>query len=245
MAQTHYVKAFRGQRKCQFGDSWQTCDQPKNVHEELDHEFTQKPLNCDHCDKPINIGDPYKWIAPRAHRAASGVKRNRHTTCPAWRASQTTSSPHLATIYGAQESAEDQISAVTVGNADEAADAEEALKGIAEEFAENIGEAVESYAESAQNIEDGFGHETYQSEELREKSEAIEGWAEEVASYDTTEYDADLDCAECGEDEASIVHDDPENEEYHEFQEAATDDLEDWLNEQQDNLLNLVSETPV
>ncbi len=245
MAQTHHVEAFRGQRKCQYGDSWQKCGQPKNVHDELDHEFTQKPLQCDHCGKPINIGDPYKWIAPRAHRAASGVKRNRHTTCPAWRPSQTTSSPHLATIYGAQESAEEQIAAVTVGGADETADVEENLKGIAEEFAENIGEAVESYAESAQNIEDGFGHPTYQSEELQEKSEAIAQWADDVTSYDTTEYDEDLDCTQCGEDEASIVHDDPENEEYHEFQEAATDDLDEWLNEQQDNLLNLIGEMPV
>jgi hypothetical protein len=211
----------------------------------LDHEFTQKPLSCDHCGKPINIGDPYKWIAPRAHRAAQGIKRNRHTTCPAWRPSQTTSSPHLATIYGAQEAAEDQVSAVTANSAEDTADAEEALKGIAEEFAEAVMEASESYGESATNIEDGFGHETYQSEELREKSEAIEGWADEVAAYDTTEYDEDLDCAECGEDEALTVHDDPQTEEYHEFQEAGTDDLEDWLNEQQDNLLNLVSETPV
>ncbi|KKL09963.1 hypothetical protein LCGC14_2560640 [marine sediment metagenome] len=59
------------------------------------------------------------------------------------------------------------------------------------------------------------------------------------------DYDEDLHCTECGEDEASIVHDDPENEEYHEFQEAATDDLDDWLNEQQDNLLNLIGEMPV
>jgi hypothetical protein len=245
MAQTHYVKAFRGQRNCQApSGSYAVCGQPKAVHKKLDHEFTQKPLNCDHCGKPINIGDPYKWIAPRAHRAAQGIKRNRHTTCPAWRASQTTSSPHLATIYGAQEAAEDQISAVTADSAEDAADAEENLKGIAEEFAENIQEAVESYAESAQNIEDGFGHETYQSEELREKSEAIESWAEEVASYEVEEFIENLDCMDCGLEEAEGDHQDEDDDEYHEF-EADTTAAGDWLEEQQDNLLGLIGEMPI
>ena len=246
MAQTHYVTAFRGQRKCQAkSGSYGVCGQPKRVHDELDHEFTQEPLNCDHCGNPINIGDPYKWIAPRAHRAAKGIKRNRHTTCPAWRPSQTTSSHHLATIYGAQEAAEDQISAVTVNSVEDTVGAEEDLKGIAEEFAESVMEASESYGESADAIEDGFGHETYQSEELREKSEAIESWADDVASYDTIEYEEDLDCAECGEDESVSVHTDKDDEEYHEYQEAAVDDLEDWLNEQQDNLTNLIAEMPL
>ena len=134
---------------------------------------------------------------------------------------------------------------MTVGSADDTADAEENLKGIAEEFAENIGEAAESYAESAQNIEDGFGHETYQSEELREKSEAIKSWADDVSSYDTTAYEEDLDCDECGEDEFATVHTNQDAEEHHDFLESATDNLDDWLDEQQGNLLDLIVEVPV
>ncbi len=245
MAQTHFVTAFRGQRKCQHKEnSWQTCDQPKGVHDELDHEFTQEPLNCDHCGNPIKIGDPYKWIAPRAHRAVKGIKRNRHTSCPAWRPSQTTSSQHLATIYGAQEAADEQITAINVDTAEDTADAEEALKGIAEEFAESVQEAVESYAESAQNIEDGFGHETYQSEELREKSEAVDGWATDVASYDVDEFVEDLDCMDCGLEEAEGEHQDKDDDEFHEF-EADTTGPGDWLEEQQGNLFDLITEVPV
>ncbi len=245
MAQTHHVTAFRGQRKCQYKpDGRQNCGQPKGVHDELDHEFTQEPLTCDHCRKPINVGDPYKWIAPRAHRAAKGIKRNRHTTCPAWKPSQTTSSQHLATIYGAQESAEEQITAVTVDTAEDTADAEEALKGIADEFVESIQEAVESYAESAQNIEDGFGHETYQSEELREKSEAIDDWSTDVASYDVEEFVEDLACMDCGLEKADGEHQNEDDEEYHEF-EADTTAAGDWLEEQQGNLFDLITEVPV
>lgn len=51
----------------------------------------------------------------------------------------------------------------------------------------------EVYRESAQNMEDGFGHETYQSAELNEKADALESAADEIesAALDLEEFDED------------------------------------------------------
>ena len=57
-------------------------------------------------------------------------------------------------------------------------DLAEAVRG----YAEGVREAGEGYGESADNIEEGFGHETYQSEEIREKSQACESLADELDS---------------------------------------------------------------
>jgi len=247
VAQTHYVKSFRGQRKCQYKPegSWQTCDQPKAVHEELEHEFTQTPLTCNFCGKPINIGDPYKWVAPRAHRAAHGTKKSRHTTCPAWKPSELTSSHHLATIYAAQEDAEASMANLAVSSVGETVEVAEQLQEIAETFSEAIMEANESYTESADNIEEGFGHETYQSEELREKAEAVESWADEVSSFTVDDYDAEgLPCAECMDVEDADQHHDNKLEDYHEYDEDPSV-LEEWLEEQVGELQELVGDMPL
>ncbi len=247
MATTHFVKGFRGQRKCQHKPegSWQTCGHPKAVHDELDHEFTQAPLTCDSCGDPINVGDPYKWIAPRAHRAAQGVKRNRHTTCPAWKPSETTSSQHLATIYAAQEAADASLSTIEVATIDETVDVAEQLQEIAETFAEEVMGAAETYQESADAIEEGFGHETYQSEELAEKAEAVESWAEEASSFTADEYDGeDLPCAECADVEDADQHHDDNLEDYHDYDEDPSV-LQDWLEEQVSALSDITGDMPV
>lgn len=252
MARTNYVKFFRGQRKCQYTPegTYAICGQPKAVHNdpviltgEINHPFTQTPLRCEACGKPINIGDSYKWVAPRAHRAARGHKRNRHTTCPGWKASELTSSPHLASIYAAQETAETDLAGIDVSTPEDTTAAVERLCEIAEAFADGIMEASESYGESATNIEDGFGHETYQSEELREKSEAIEGWAEEASQYDPDEFDEELVCAECGLDEESC-QDQQDDDDAHDYDEDPSP-LDDWLQDQIDNLTDIIYNSPL
>lgn len=244
MARTNFVKAYRGQRKCQHKTEWQVCGKPKPVHSELDHEFTQAPLTCEACRQPINIGDPYKWVAPRAHRAAKGIKRNRHTSCPGWKPSELTSSPHLATIYAAQENADKEMAAISIGSVDEAESVVEVLEQIATDFAESIMEAAESYGESADAIEDGFGHETYQSDELREKSEAVEGWADEVASFSVYPFDEEFVCDDCGEPESVEEHEDEEHEDYHEYV-ADEGPLQDWLADAVDELSDLIGNNPI
>lgn len=227
MAKTHIVKAFRGQRKCQYKPegTYGVCGQPDAVHGDLDHPFTQKPLRCEACGEPINMGDSYKWVAPRAHRAAKGTKRNRHLTCPAWKGSELTSSPHLATIYGAQEGAEEDLSRITIDSFDDVEAVAEDIEAIAGTFADSIREAAESYGESADNIEEGFGHETYQSEELRQKSEDVESWAEDAEQFQVDRLD---------ESELEGLDDDEK-----------LDALNDWLEGQVNNLTDIIYDIPV
>ena len=66
----------------------------------------------------------------------------------------------MAGVYAAQEAWEDAIADV-----ESQEDVEQALSDLGDA----IEEVAEEYGESADNIEDGFGHETYVSEDLREK----------------------------------------------------------------------------
>lgn len=57
--------------------------------------------------------------------------------------------------------------------------------GVQEELetlAEEVRNVASEYEESASNIVDGFGHETYQSEELQDKAYELEAWADEIES---------------------------------------------------------------
>jgi hypothetical protein len=127
---------------------------------------------CIKCGTEIKPGDSYKWLANRIGR--SSQRKNFCANCQV-RPSDQTTSPHLQTIYAAQEAAED---ALGQGGALTLAD----IAGIVRDYANGVREASESYAESADNMEEGFGHETYQSQEIREKAEACEQFADEVDS---------------------------------------------------------------
>lgn len=186
---------------------------------------TPKPnYRCEKCGVEIAVGDPYKWCAPRAGKFAKGRKRVRCLACPRWRPSETTSSQHLAILYGAQEAAEDAL---------DEWDREDVsgLQGIMEDFASNIREAAESYRESATNIEDGFGHSTYQSEELAEKADAIDAAADEAESVDLDEFD---------EDEATenAKADGEDEDEVEQLVQAARDE---WADEQIDKCRELLA----
>ncbi len=65
--------------------------------------------------------------------------------------------------------------------------------------AEVVREIAEEKRESAQNIEDGFGHSTSASEELSSLADELEEWATSIENADIPEYpDAnDADCEEC------------------------------------------------
>jgi hypothetical protein len=275
------VKSYRGQRKCQATEDGRKCGQPLNLHidrvwifideegnqsvkaahtdsvswEINGHPFTQTPLTCGYCSKPINVGESYKWIKTRPHRAARGVRRIRHTYHPNWKPSETTSSVHLSIIYGAQETAEADLEALSdPDNADDAEDFLEAVKEAATAFAEGIREASETYRESAEAIEEGFGHPTYQSEELADNSEAVEQWADDVESINFEGFEGeDAVCEWCGNPEDDSYHGNPEDddvdedseefEEYHDYVEGASG-IEDWAEEQRGMLYDALQEQP-
>ena len=199
MARTHYVDAYRGQRKCQFSEEGEygVCAAPKGDHGTgrgamPAHPFTQTPLTCQKCHEPIEIGMAYKWVAPRAHRAARGVKQNRHTSCASWKPSELTSSPMLATLYAAQEAADEAMGSLSAPEDTDDAEAYlDDLRSIGSEAAEGVREAAEMRTEASDAIVDGFGHETSQSEELRDEGEQLVTWADDIECVTFEDFDED------------------------------------------------------
>jgi hypothetical protein len=127
---------------------------------------------CAKCSTEIKPGDSYKWFANRI--GTYSQRKNFCANCQV-RPSDQTTSPHLQTIYLAQEAAED---ALAKGDGLGLIDLAEIVRG----FAEGVREASESYNESAENIEQGFGHETTQSEEIRDKASECESAADTLDS---------------------------------------------------------------
>lgn len=197
-----------------------------------------RPRHCTKCRTEIKPGDPYKWFSTRIGRMSQ--RKDFCDNCQI-RASDQTTSPHLQTIYLAQESAQDSI-----GDGATLTDLAEAVRG----YAEGVREAGESYGESADNIEEGFGHETYQSEEIREKSQACESLADELdsaadeiegmddpdedVSVFLDDYEGDVEDGEDGESKP-VDADDFETfveEKREERREAAVDAAQEALNEE-------------
>jgi hypothetical protein len=128
---------------------------------------------CSNCGIEILPGAPYKWFASRIGRYSQ--RKDFCADCRI-RPSMMTTSPHLSTIYAGQEAAEDALAA---GGSDMSlTDIADAVRG----YAEALREASESYGESADNIEDGFGHETSTSADIREKADECESLADTVES---------------------------------------------------------------
>ena len=131
-----------------------------------------KPLpnrTCGKCNNEIKVGDPYRWVQPKSG-PYGGIKRYRCMDCPTWRQSELSSSK-MAGVYAAQEQLDDDLY-----NMNDVSD----LEGLRDDLADQIEAVADEYDESAQNMVDGFGHETSMSDELVEKAEALREWAEEV-----------------------------------------------------------------
>lgn len=131
-----------------------------------------KPLfKCGWCKEEIALGTPYKWIEPHGSAVLT-----RHEACPTWHVWEYSNSLSARIAQIQSESAPE-----TVESEDEANDW---LAGKASE----IRELAEEKRESASNIEDGFGHATYQSDELNQTADDLESWADDVESTDLPEY---------------------------------------------------------
>lgn len=121
---------------------------------------------CGKCGKDLNPGDAYRWWKFRY-----GGRRVRcmDEGC-APRPSDLTQSPFLAALYDAQDTLEECANA----------GGPEATGAALHEAADQLREVAEIRTEAADNMEDGFGHETEQSTQLREEGESVEYWADEV-----------------------------------------------------------------
>ena len=137
---------------------------------------------CEKCGWEIKVGESYKWIKPKSG-PYGGRTRYRCSTCRNWRPSETTSSTIKGIVYSAQENFDDITSGL---NPEGGLDAIiEAINDVAEGYRE----AAEAARESASNIEDGFGHPTFQSEELEERADSLESAADSCESWDGEDFD--------------------------------------------------------
>jgi ribosomal protein L37AE/L43A len=144
--------------------------------------------NCGRCGKEIKAGDGYRWIKFR--------HGGRHIRCLesgcAFRSSELTQSK-MSEAYAAQEDAQD---ALTTWDGEELSD----LQDIAQEAADAIRSVAEEYQSSADAIHDNFS-ESSTADECEEKSQELEGWADEIesAGEDLEDFEpVEPECPNCG-----------------------------------------------
>ena len=183
------------------------------------------PHQCDFCWLEIKVGTPYKWIAPRSG-PYGGTKRYRHEACPTWQVWEYNFSLS-SMIMQAQYDAE-----MSLSSAEDQSDFEQ----VRDDFAAAITELAEQKNESADNIESGFGHETYQSEELRDTASQLEDWASEIESWQTPdepdEEDLDFDFEDTDSNDQSLT-------------EAREEQLEEWREDARSSLQEVIDQSPV
>jgi len=160
---------------------------------------------CGKCGTPILAGDAYRHTTLKTGQRSSQRKVRCMKDGCSFRQSDLTIS-RRGEAYAVQEGLEDDVAylreqaGVLVGgtspaNMNAVAEGRPVtdeewltdLNAIYESANDALGTAAdalesvyEDYRESASNIEDGFGHETQQSQELNETADEIEAWAEEV-----------------------------------------------------------------
>jgi hypothetical protein len=164
---------------------------------------TQPPLpdyECDSCRNPILPGTPYKHISPKSG-PYGGRKRTRHEGCPTWQVWEYSSS------LNARLAQVEHDFVTEVSKADMTT--EDGVQGALDDAANAIREIVGEKRDAADNIEQGFGHPTTQSEELEQLADDLESWADDIEAATIPEVPEpeEEDCDDCV---SGVVEDDGE-----------------------------------
>lgn len=212
------------------------------------------PLRCDYAgctttDRQILPGQGYKWIKPKSG-PYGGSQRNRHAEHPNWHQWEYSSSLS-ARVAQIQHDFTEALG--------EGWDDPDFVRETLSNTAESIRELAEEKREAATNIEDGFGHETSQSEELNGIADELETWADDVEGAevpdlpdpeDAADEDKD-DCPDCD----GTGQDDPDAEEPTDCatcegtgkvdpEEPTDAQMDEWRDEVE-NAISIVEESPV
>lgn len=151
---------------------------------------------CEACRSEITVGSPYKHVSPKSG-PYGGVTRRRCAQCPTWEPWEL-SNALWARVAQVMTPAEESFASA---RKDQDADG---MRTALETAAGGIRQLAEERAESAQSIEDGFGHETEQSMKLQEDASNLESWADEMESAEVLDYPTDpegkVPCEECDGD---------------------------------------------
>jgi hypothetical protein len=179
---------------------------------------TTKPLpmpRCDYCGKEIAVGSAYRIVKLRFGA------RYRHAEHPSWQPWDLSSAmwARIAQVVDGAEKALNDWSGEDTSEVESIlADAASEMEGLAEER-----------EESAENMEQGFGHETEKSTELREHADNIRDYASELENWSWS-----------GDDRPDEGDFDSDEEQEQTFDEA----LEEWMEEVRESAREALSETP-
>jgi hypothetical protein len=150
-----------------------------------------KPLpnrKCGKCSKEITVGSPYKHISPRSG-PYGGHTLYRCASCPDWH------------VWEYSSSLSARVAEISYDFSQEADgwDSSDAVQDSLTSTAERVREIAQEKEESADNIESGFQHETQMSQELRDVSEQLNSWADEIEGAEIPDYPEpeEDDCDEC------------------------------------------------
>lgn len=155
----------------------QTTKHGKAVTMALTVRDTDRPkplLKCGACHQPIELGTPYKHMTVKS--TYGGTRYNRHESCPDWQPWEYSNAlwAQVARIQADGHAAIDEAEITS----------EDDVEGILESVADDAQSLADEKNEAADSLEEGFGHETYQSEEIRGNAEALEEWAEAMRSVE-------------------------------------------------------------
>lgn len=155
----------------------------------------RKPRTCDKCGKPIDKGAmAYNW------KGRYQPMHYRHQACGRPQPSELTSSDKLSTLYSLREGLESTLGGI---NVDEFTQGDiESMKDSLNEAAEQAREVGEEYRESASNMEEHFPSGNPMIDEINEKADACDGWADALDQAVSTlegldDPDEDTDCDAC------------------------------------------------
>lgn len=144
-------------------------------------------LTCDHCGEPIELGTPYKHVSPKSG-PYGGRQRNRHESCPTWK------------VWELSNSWSARVAQVTDGFSLDGVESPEDVTAALESLADEVEGLAEESREVAQNIESGFGHSTFVSEEAEQRADELEEWATSIRDVEVPDYPEpeEEDCDTCG-----------------------------------------------
>lgn len=141
---------------------------------------------CDKCSETIKVGSPYKHVSPKTG-PYGGATRFRCGDCPAWQEWELSSSLNAMIAQIVDEAEREAF------GADEA----DTITSALETAAASVRELALEKEEAAENVREGFGHDTSVSEELDEIADQLNGWADVIGDAEVPDYPEESECEEC------------------------------------------------